>query len=225
MKGKIIVFDGMDGCGKHTQSQALYEVLKRKNEKVKIFSFPNYDSDSSYFIKKLLNREFIDIDNQYLSSLFYSIDRYITYKKEIENYYNQGYIIILDRFFSSNVLYQTQNMSNSDKLEYIKFIKYIEVNCLKLPTPDVTILLISDPEVSNLLLNKRYNNDDTKRDIYENMKVQKEILNTIKLLKDELPNNLDLNIFGRIEFLYIHNKENMIYSIDEMSSKIISLIY
>ena len=54
MKGKIIVIDGMDGTGKATQSKLLYEDLKNRGIKVKLFSFPNYDSDSSYFVTKYL---------------------------------------------------------------------------------------------------------------------------------------------------------------------------
>ena len=66
MKGKIIVIDGMDGCGKQTQAKILYDTLKERKYKVELFSFPNYENDSSYFIKKLLNKEYDDINNPYL---------------------------------------------------------------------------------------------------------------------------------------------------------------
>ena len=64
MKGKIIVIDGMDGTGKETQSKLLIEKLKEKDEKVIRFSFPNYDSDSSFFVKKYLHEGYCrDLNN------------------------------------------------------------------------------------------------------------------------------------------------------------------
>ena len=122
MKGKIIVIDGMDGCGKHTQAKILYDTLKKRKYKVELFSFPNYEDDSSYFVKKLLNKEYDDINNPYLVSLFYSIDRGITYIRDIKEKYENGYTIILDRYYISNILYQLQNIiSHADRFNYIHY--------------------------------------------------------------------------------------------------------
>lgn len=225
MNGKIIVIDGMDGCGKNTQAKLLYDELKKENDKVLLFSFPNYYDDSSYFVKKLLNGDYNDIDNPYLKSLFYSIDRGITYPREIKDKYENGYTIILDRYYSANILYNLHLLkSTADKFYYINFLKTVEVTGLGLPTPDITIILSSSPDVSNKLLNKRYDNDNSKKDIYENEKTQYKILDNIKFLDYYKDLITVKDALGKIKILCIHDEDKNIYTKEEILNKIISLV-
>ena len=91
--GKLIVIDGLDGSGKETQSLILKKRLEEAGVKVRYISFPQYDSDSSLFVKKYLNGElgFADIAkivNQSLPSV------YRTYRRALKNlreYLNGGY--------------------------------------------------------------------------------------------------------------------------------------
>lgn len=222
MKGKIIVIDGMDGTGKETQSKLLYDYLKVKYDKVYMSSFPNYESDSSFFVKKFLNGEYKNISNPYLISLFYSIDRGITYITELKEKYDQGYIIILDRYYISNVIYQLHNFdSYMDKMLYIQFLGIVEVEGLKLPIPDITILLYSHPSVSNELLNKRYDNDNTKRDIFENVNMQSNVYNNIEFIAKY--NELDIleKTIGKISTIPIHDIEGKIYTREQINANII----
>ena len=46
-QGKIIVLDGLDGCGKSTQFAALGKLLTEQGETVKPISFPMYDKPSA----------------------------------------------------------------------------------------------------------------------------------------------------------------------------------
>ena len=90
--GKIYVIEsGSDACGKATQSKLLYDVLSKNNKVIKV-EFPNYQSDTSFMVKMYLRGDFgknpEDVD-PYIASTFYAIDRYGTYKKEIEKYYKQ----------------------------------------------------------------------------------------------------------------------------------------
>lgn len=222
-KGKIIVIDGMDGTGKHTQSTLLYKNLKKQGKDVYLFSFPNYESDSSFFIKKLLNKEFDDISNPYFNTMLYSLDRYITYAREIKENYENGAIIILDRYYISNILYQlSKDMDYDSVIAFIKIVKFIEVTILDLPVPDCTVILTSKPEVSNKLLNNRYNDDDSKRDIYENIDKQNEVYNNIKFI-DKYKRIISHDT-GEVHILYIHDEEGNIYSIEDINKKIIDII-
>lgn len=225
MKGKIIVIDGMDGTGKETQSKLLYDYLKKNYDKVYLSSFPNYESDSSFFVKKFLNGDYKNISNPYLISLFYSIDRGITYLTDLKEKYDQGYIIILDRYYISNILYQLHNFEDyMDKMLYIQFLGIVEVEGLKLPIPDITILLYSNPKVSNKLLNDRYINDDSKRDIFENMETQRKIYDNISFI--DRYKNIDImrKTIGIIDTLIIHNIFGEIYSREELNNTIIKEI-
>jgi len=88
--GKLIVIDGTDGSGKETQMNLLEEGLRKNNIEFKRVSFPNYDSPSSSLVKMYLSGEFgknaKDV-SPYIASTFYAADRYATYKKELEEYY------------------------------------------------------------------------------------------------------------------------------------------
>ena len=44
IKGKLIVIEGTDGCGKQTQTDYLYKNLINLGLKVAKISFPNYNS-------------------------------------------------------------------------------------------------------------------------------------------------------------------------------------
>ncbi|MEG2429729.1 MAG: thymidylate kinase, partial [Oscillospiraceae bacterium] len=97
IKGKIIVIDGLDGCGKTTQAEALLKKLKEINEKVILISYPDYEKNSSALVKMYLNGEFsenLDDVNAYTASTFYAVDRYAGYKTYWQKFYEQGYIVI-----------------------------------------------------------------------------------------------------------------------------------
>lgn len=58
MSGKLIVIEGLDGSGKATQAQRLFDSLKSRNKDVIQVSFPDYESDSSALVKMYLKGEF-----------------------------------------------------------------------------------------------------------------------------------------------------------------------
>lgn len=219
MKGKIIVIDGMDAVGKNTQSILLCKKLQEQGHKVKLFSFPNYQDDSSFFIKKFLNGEYKDINNPYTISLFYAVDRAITFIREIKEKYDQGYIIILDRYYISSILYQLHNLKEyTDKMLYMQYIGIVEVEGNKLPIPDMTIILYAQPEVSDRLLNKRYNNDDSKRDINENINTQRQVYNNI-LFVDKFKNLTTIRkTFGDIVTINISDENYNGYNIKSINT-------
>ena len=78
-KGKLYVIEGLDGSGKATQAQALYEKLRERGILVRKVSFPNYASDSSAPVRMYLRGDFgrdPSSVNAYAASSFYAIDRY-----------------------------------------------------------------------------------------------------------------------------------------------------
>ena len=95
--GKLIVIDGTDGSGKETQMKILEENLKKNDIEYRKVSFPNYDSPSSSLVKMYLSGEFGENAKEvspYVASSFFAVDRYATYKKELEGYYENRRINI-----------------------------------------------------------------------------------------------------------------------------------
>lgn len=178
MIGKLIVIEGTDGSGKQTQSNLLYENLLNLGYKVKKITFPNYESNACYPVKMYLNGEFGSNDdvNVFASSTFYAVDRYASFKTTWEKLYNEGYIIIADRYTISNIIHQGNRITDEKEfMEYNKWIIDLEWNKFNLPTPDLIILLDMPYTYSNLLMKNRKNkiNGSMKKDILEADEKQK----------------------------------------------------
>src|SRR5690625_2181620 len=107
--GKLFVIDGTDGSGKQTQFEKLKEHLKKYNIDFKVVSFPNYESPSSSLVKMYLSGEFgnnaKDV-SPYIASTFCAVDRFASYKKEFEEFYKKGGVVLADRYTTANMVYQ-----------------------------------------------------------------------------------------------------------------------
>jgi len=170
MNGKLIVIEGLDGSGKNTQAQKLLELLESRGEKVMKVSFPNYDSDSSALIKMYLAGEFgkkADSVNPYAASSFYAVDRYASYKTFWGSFYEEGGIVIADRYTTSNAIHQCSKLPESKWNDFLEWLFEYEYRYLGIPEPDSVIYLRVDPDVSQELMRKRYGNDENKKDIHE----------------------------------------------------------
>lgn len=170
MNGKLIVIEGLDGSGKNTQAQKLLVLLESRGEKVMKVSFPNYDSDSSALIKMYLAGEFgkkADSVNPYAASSFYAVDRYASYKTFWGSFYEEGGIVIADRYTTSNAIHQCSKLPESKWNDFLEWLFEYEYRYLGIPEPDSVIYLRVDPDVSQELMRKRYDNDENKKDIHE----------------------------------------------------------
>ena len=175
-KGMIIVIDGTDGSGKQTQFKKLEERLTKENIKYKTVSFPNYDSPSSSLVKMYLSGEFGKKAKEispYIASTFYAVDRYATFKKEYEDYYNKGGIILADRYTTANMVHQAGKISNKQERE--KFLKWLwdfEFNLFGLPEPAEVFFLNMPVEYSIELMKNRKNKftKEEEKDIHESDK-------------------------------------------------------
>lgn len=181
-KGKLIVIEGLDGCGKATQTAELTQRLMQNYPKVKHISFPNYSNPSSALVKMYLGGELgssPDDVNAYAASSFYAVDRYASFKQFWEKDYNSGCIIIADRYTTSNAIYQLSKVANREKPSFLHWLDTYEYKQLQLPKPDAVIYLDMPVEVSQQLLAKRYNGDENKKDLHEkNFEFLKECRNS-----------------------------------------------
>lgn len=168
--GKLIVIEGLDGCGKSTQLELLPQNLHKKGIESRSVSFPDYDSDSSALVKMYLSGAFGkkpgDV-NAYAASLFYAVDRFASYKTNWGEYYNQNGVIVSGRYTTSNAVHQTSKMDESDWQGFLDWLYDLEYNKVGIPKPDKVIFLDMPVEVSQKLLSGRYQGDEAKKDIHE----------------------------------------------------------
>ncbi len=175
--GKIIVIDGTDSSGKETQTKLLYERIKKVYDKTIKISFPNYDSPACEPVKMYLAGKFgADATkiNPYAVSTMYAIDRYASFKENWEKYYNADYIIITDRYVSSNMIHQASKIENEvEKNKYLEWLEDLEYNKMQIPHEDIVLFLKMPVEKANILMEERKNKitGETEKDIHEKNKI------------------------------------------------------
>ncbi|MBF4695373.1 dTMP kinase [Fusibacter ferrireducens] len=173
MSGKIFVVDGCDSSGKETQAKRLYKRLLEEGYKVRMLSFPNYQSDASALVKMYLNGDFgenaDDVDS-YVASSFYAIDRYASYMTDWKSFYQEGGILICDRYTTSNMVHQASKIEDLDEKEiFLDWLADLEYGIYKLPIPDEILFLDMPPEAAQKLMADRKNKitGEIKKDIHE----------------------------------------------------------
>ena len=171
--GKLFVIDGTDGSGKQTQFAKLEERLTKDGIDYKTVSFPNYDSPSSSLVKMYFSGEFgknANAVSPYIASSFYAADRYATFKKGYKEYYDNGGIILADRYTTANMVHQAGKIA--DKTERKKFLDWLcdfEFNMYGLPVPTEVFFLNMPVEKSLELIKNRENKftHQAQKDIHE----------------------------------------------------------
>jgi len=156
-KGIFIVLEGVDGSGKSTQFKLLAERLKAVGYDIEIFKFPQYNQDSSHFIKKYLNGEYGKAESisPYTASLFYALDRYEAAPK-IKAALQQGKIVLADRYVGSNMAHQGSKFTNSgEQRGFFIWEDGLEFQMLGIPRPDLNIFLRVSAEISQELISKK----------------------------------------------------------------------
>jgi len=168
--GKLIVIEGTDGSGKSTQFKALTQRLSQEEKQFKTLVFPQYSEPSSALIRMYLGGEFgekpSDV-NAYAASAFYAVDRYASYKKGWGQWYEDGGLIVSDRYTTSNAVHQTSKESEEARSEYLRWLYEFEYDRLGLPRPDLTIYLDVPTEYTEKLLRGREAATNTQADIHE----------------------------------------------------------
>lgn len=169
MKGKLLVIDGLDGSGKQTQAQLLAKRLEQEGRAVRQISFPDYEEPSSALVKEYLRGRYGSLNevSAYAASSFYAVDRYASYQCHWKEDYQQGKVIVADRYVTSNLIYQLSKLPKELWEGFAAWLEDFEYNKLGLPRPDLVLYLDMEPEVSKKLLSSRYHGDESKRDIHE----------------------------------------------------------
>ena len=171
-KGKLITIEAGDGSGKATQTKALYDRLLAEGYQVLKVEYPDYQSESSALVRMYLGGEFgqqAENVSAYGASSFFAVDRYASYLLKWRQAYESGWIILADRYTTSNMVHQAVKLKNSvEREEFLTWLWDFEFGRLQLPVPDRVIYLDMPPEISDRLINSRAAKDSSRqKDIHE----------------------------------------------------------
>ena len=168
--GKLIVIEGTDGSGKSTQFRLLTEAVEGLGYEFRKLVFPQYSEDSSALIRMYLGGQFgnspADV-NAYAASAFYAVDRYASYKKVWGEWYEQGGLVLSDRYTTSNAVHQASKEPEERRKEFLGWLYEFEYDRLGLPRPDLTIYLDVPTEYTEKLMRSREAATGTSADIHE----------------------------------------------------------
>ena len=145
--GKLIVIEGAcDGIGKSTQFSLLKDYLKDNYPDSNVIShhFPSYNTPQGKCVEMYLHGELGDPKelSPYFINGLYAIDRAVTWNQELKKVYDEDGIILLDRYTTSSLIYQSSFIDDIEKRkQFIDYVVDFEYNKLGIKEPDMVIFL------------------------------------------------------------------------------------
>ena len=216
-KGKLIVLEGIDGSGKSAQYRRLCAKFERDGIDYHHIVFPRYDKDSSALLRMYLNGQFgshPDDVNAYTASTFYAVDRFASYKQDWGSIYEEGGLILSDRYTTSNAVHQGSKLSDEELPAYFSWLADLEYGKMGLPQPDLVIYLDVDIGTSLARMRHRQERTNTTADIHEkDIRYLKRCLHTADKAAD---------FFGWKRIPYLNDGQER--DIDEKNEEIYRLI-
>lgn len=169
--GKFFVIEGTDGSGKSEQFKLLKERIEKEGYGVHTFDFPQYEKESSFFVRQYLNGAYggwRDV-GPYKASVFYALDRFDISPKICEAR-DSGKIVLSNRYVASNLGHQGAKLDGLEREKFFRWNNDFEFLTLGIPRPDLNIILHVSADIAFKLIEgkpmRRYIYDK-KRDMHE----------------------------------------------------------
>lgn len=157
-KGKLIVIDGTDGCGKATQVALIKERLLNEGYDVETIDFPRYYDN---FFGKLIGEclagkhgDFLAVHPK-IASILYAADRWES-SSLILDWLNQGKTVIIDRYVSSSQIHQGGKIHDDNyRKEFLDWLDELEHGTFRIPRPDLIVYLDVPIDITLKLLKEK----------------------------------------------------------------------
>lgn len=164
MAGKLIVIEGMDGCGKNTQTKLLVDRIIENGFKAATMSFPRYESKWGKKIKDYLDGKYGSLKtlNPLIASFPYALDREEA-SEYIRELLSNDVNVALDRFAESNLGHQGAKLKGEARKNLIEILRHFEHEILEIPKADMVIYLDLPIEETAKAIRRR-NEEKAKRD-------------------------------------------------------------
>jgi dTMP kinase len=133
-KGTFIVIEGLDGCGKTTQTKLLVEKLRGNHDAV-YTAEPSQGSIGAFIRTSILYRE--KRLPSAVEALLFAADRVDHVQNEVLPAMRQGKLVVSDRYLYSSLAYQGATGLS------VEWIQKINEHALR---PDLAIFIDVDPE-------------------------------------------------------------------------------
>jgi len=197
--GKLITFEGLDGCGKSTQQEKATDWLKVQGYSVLKTRQPGGTVIGQQIRDILLNPEHEELQPE-SELLLYLADRIQHLQDSILPAKAAGKIVLCDRFHDSTVAYQGYGRGLN-----LNSIESIVEHCIKPYSPDLTILLNIAPETVDSRLERRQEHVEKDRLDLESLSFFKRVAQGFQELSAAEPERF-VCINGEQEIELIHQE-------------------
>ena len=142
MKGFFLALEGIDGAGKSSQLTLLSNYFAKGRRRVKTLHFPRLSvAPYGEMIAAFLRGEYgaVDAVHPRLAALLYALDRREA-AQELRDALAEGDVLIVDRYFFSNIAYQCAKVADPVKRKQLAdWIEMLEYGHNAIPRPDLTL--------------------------------------------------------------------------------------
>jgi len=145
-RGMLIVFEGIDGAGKHTQLTRLCAALAGRNIPTEIISFPVYETFFGRLIERYLRGEFGPLEqvDPHFSAMLFAGDR-LKQKNRILAALEAGKTLLADRYVASNLAHQGSRVPAGERAVFLDWLRKLEYTENELPAEDLVLYMRIDP--------------------------------------------------------------------------------
>ena len=223
MRGKFIVIEGLDGCGKSTQVHLLQQRMQQEGIAYRFIHFPMLNQGIyGTLIAEFLRGEFGTLEEVHpkLVALLFANDRQ-EHVQKIREWLEEGCCVLADRYVASNIAFQCAKLKDETEKAALKsWILDFEFNHNGLPRPDKTFFLnVPIDFIRKSLTNARTGNDrdylNGKQDIHESsMAFQVEVYKEYIQMTEE----------GRLQEIRCYDEQNRLLTKEDIHQRILRMI-
>jgi dTMP kinase len=139
--GRLLVIEGADGTGKTTQIALLHEHFRRDGRAVSTYDFPSKGGTPiGDLIGSFLRGDYGEVVPEFLA-LAFAADR-MSRRDQLVADLAAGHTVLCDRYVTSNIAFQSSKIAAPERRERLeRMLAWFEYDVLKLPKPDLEIVL------------------------------------------------------------------------------------
>jgi dTMP kinase len=135
----FVTFEGIDGSGKSTISKLVLEKLRFAGYDV-IWTFEPTDSTVGKYVQECIRSQ----SDPFVTSFTFIADR-IQHCKQIQEWLDEGKIVLCDRYAESTYAYQAAQLEDQVK-NPLKWLQELSIG--RILVPDRTFLFVINPKTS-----------------------------------------------------------------------------
>ena len=164
---KFFVFEGGDGSGKATQTKLTTKALKERGHEVLQTEFPRYGHPGAFVTEQYLGKAYGKLPPE-MATVLYTVDRFDAFKTEMEPAFEEGKIVVSDRWITSNKGHQAgKGKTYHERSQIVSFIDELEHGIMGLPRATQTYYLDVHPLLGQSLAGIGKNAKIQGKDLHE----------------------------------------------------------